>query len=85
MSEKHQPVFLLLLLLLLLIIIIIIIIIISVYRFDSLLFFPFIFILFFCGDFDFVPSYCTVETSYNMVFGIIGLLIMSIFGDGSLM
>jgi hypothetical protein len=26
-----------------------------------------------------------VETSYNMVFGIIGLLIISIFGGGSLM
>jgi len=26
-----------------------------------------------CGDFNFVPSYCMVETSYNMVFGITGL------------
>jgi NADH-ubiquinone oxidoreductase chain 5 len=25
-----------------------------------------------CGDFNFVPSYSVVETSYNMVFGIIG-------------
>jgi len=38
-----------------------------------------------CGDFNFVPSYSMVETSYNMVFGIIGFLIMSIFGGGSLM
>jgi len=38
-----------------------------------------------CGDFNFVSSYSIVETSYNMVFGIIGLLVMSIFGCGSLM
>nr|AQP29280.1 NADH dehydrogenase subunit 5 [Silvestritermes heyeri] len=38
-----------------------------------------------CGDFNFVPSYSMVETGYNMVFGMIGLLIMSIFGGGSLM
>ena len=38
-----------------------------------------------CGDFNFVPSYSVVETSYNMVFGIIGLLIISVFGGGSLM
>ena len=38
-----------------------------------------------CGDINFVPSYCRVEANYNMVFGIIGLLIMSIFGGGSLM
>nr|AQP29815.1 NADH dehydrogenase subunit 5 [Isognathotermes ugandensis] len=38
-----------------------------------------------CGDFNFVPSYSMVETSYNMVFGMIGLLVMSIFGGGSLM
>nr|AIY61692.1 NADH dehydrogenase subunit 5 [Isognathotermes fungifaber] len=38
-----------------------------------------------CGDFNFVPSYSMVETSYNMVFGMIGLLIMSVFGGGSLM
>ena len=37
------------------------------------------------GDFNFVPSYSVVETSYNMVSGINGLLIMSIFGCGSLM
>jgi NADH-ubiquinone oxidoreductase chain 5 len=36
-------------------------------------------------DFNFVPSYSMVETSYNMVFGIIDLLIMSDFGGGSLM
>jgi len=38
-----------------------------------------------CGDFNFVPSYSMVETSYNIVFGVIGLLIMSVFGGGSLM
>nr|YP_009351437.1 NADH dehydrogenase subunit 5 [Termes comis]AQP29596.1 NADH dehydrogenase subunit 5 [Termes comis] len=38
-----------------------------------------------CGDFNFVSSHSMVETSYNMVFGMIGLLIMSIFGGGSLM
>jgi NADH-ubiquinone oxidoreductase chain 5 len=38
-----------------------------------------------CGDFNFVSSYSIVETNYNIVFGIIGLLIMSIFGGGSLM
>jgi NADH-ubiquinone oxidoreductase chain 5 len=27
-----------------------------------------------CGEFNFVPSYSTLETSYNMIFGIIGLL-----------
>jgi len=37
-----------------------------------------------CGDFNFVPSYSIVETGY-MVIGIIGLLIISIFGGGSLM
>nr|WNL54245.1 NADH dehydrogenase subunit 5 [Microcerotermes unidentatus] len=38
-----------------------------------------------CGDFNFVPSYSMVESNYNMVFGMIGLLVMSIFGGGSLM
>jgi len=38
-----------------------------------------------CGDFNFVPSYSMVEAHYNIVFGMIGLLIMSIFGGGSLM
>nr|AQP28190.1 NADH dehydrogenase subunit 5 [Microcerotermes sp. G689] len=38
-----------------------------------------------CGDFNFVPSYNMVESNYNMVFGMIGLLILSIFGGGSLM
>ena len=37
-----------------------------------------------CGDFNFVPSYSIVETSYNMVIGIIGLLIISVFGGSSL-
>ena len=44
-----------------------------------------LFYLVLCGDFNFVPSCCIVEVNYNMVFGIIGLLIMSIFGGGSLM
>jgi len=38
-----------------------------------------------CGDFNFVPSYSMVETRYNMIFGIIGLLVISVFGGGSLM
>nr|AQP30134.1 NADH dehydrogenase subunit 5 [Oriensubulitermes inanis] len=38
-----------------------------------------------CGDFNFVPSYSMIETNYNMMVGMIGLLIMSIFGGGSLM
>jgi len=38
-----------------------------------------------CGDFNFVPSYSMAETSYNIVSGIIGLLIVSVFGSGSLM
>nr|AQP27264.1 NADH dehydrogenase subunit 5 [Astalotermes sp. BDIT120] len=38
-----------------------------------------------CGDFNFSPSYSMVETNYNMMFGMIGLLIMSVFGGGVLM
>jgi len=38
-----------------------------------------------CCDFNFVPSYSMVETSYNVVFGIISFLIISVFGGGSLM
>nr|AQP27739.1 NADH dehydrogenase subunit 5 [Bulbitermes sp. B TB-2017] len=38
-----------------------------------------------CGDFNFVPSYSMIETNYNMMVGMIGLLTMSIFGGGSLM
>nr|AQP29687.1 NADH dehydrogenase subunit 5 [Coatitermes sp. 2 TB-2017] len=38
-----------------------------------------------CGDFNFVPSYSMVETNYNMMVGMVGLLVMSIFGGGSLM
>ena len=37
-----------------------------------------------CGNFNFAPSYSLVETSYNMMFGITGLLTISIFGGGSL-
>ena len=36
-----------------------------------------------CGDFNFVLSYSMVETSYNMMFGKTGLLVMSIFGGGT--
>nr|AIY61900.1 NADH dehydrogenase subunit 5 [Basidentitermes aurivillii] len=38
-----------------------------------------------CGDFNFVPTYSMVETNYNMMFGMIGLLIMTVFGGGFLM
>jgi NADH-ubiquinone oxidoreductase chain 5 len=38
-----------------------------------------------CGDFNFLSSYSTVETNYNTMFGINGLLIISIFGGGALM
>nr|URH16937.1 NADH dehydrogenase subunit 5 [Nasutitermes pinocchio] len=38
-----------------------------------------------CGDFNFVASYSMVESNYNMMVGMIGLLVMSIFGGGSLM
>ena len=44
-----------------------------------------LFYFFLCVDFNFVPSYNIVEANYNMVFGIIGLLVMSVFGGGSLM
>nr|AIY62017.1 NADH dehydrogenase subunit 5 [Constrictotermes cavifrons] len=38
-----------------------------------------------CGDFNFVPIFSMVEINYNMMVGMIGLLIMSIFGGGVLM
>nr|APU93542.1 NADH dehydrogenase subunit 5 [Sphaerotermes sp. A TB-2017] len=38
-----------------------------------------------CGDFNFVPSYSMVETNYNMMLGMVGLLVMSIFGGSALM
>nr|YP_009351619.1 NADH dehydrogenase subunit 5 [Acholotermes chirotus]AQP30160.1 NADH dehydrogenase subunit 5 [Acholotermes chirotus] len=38
-----------------------------------------------CGDFNFSSSYSFVETNYNMMFGMVGLLIMSVFGGGALM
>nr|AQP30108.1 NADH dehydrogenase subunit 5 [Microtermes sp. A TB-2017] len=38
-----------------------------------------------CGDFNFVSSHSMIETSYNMVYGMVGLLVMSIFGGSSLM
>jgi hypothetical protein len=38
-----------------------------------------------CGDFNFVPSYSMVETNYSIIIGMIGLLVISIFGGGSLM
>jgi len=37
-----------------------------------------------CGDFNFVPSYSMVESNCNIMVGMTGLLIMSIFGGGSL-
>jgi len=37
-----------------------------------------------CGDFKFFPSYSMVETNYNRMTGMVGLLVMSIFGGGSL-
>jgi len=36
-----------------------------------------------CGDFNFVPSYSMVESNYNMIIGMVGLLVMSIFDGGS--
>jgi NADH-ubiquinone oxidoreductase chain 5 len=38
-----------------------------------------------CGDFNFVPSYSMIEPNYSIIVGIIGLLVISIFGGGSLM
>ena len=38
-----------------------------------------------CGDFNFVPSYSAVEVSYIIVNGIIGSLVISVYGCGSLM
>nr|QXT44304.1 NADH dehydrogenase subunit 5 [Anenteotermes polyscolus] len=38
-----------------------------------------------CGDFNFSPTYSMVETNYNMMSGMIGLLVMSVFGGGILM
>lgn len=37
-----------------------------------------------CGDFNFVSSYSMGEISYNMVFGMVGLLVMSVFGGSFL-
>nr|QXT44525.1 NADH dehydrogenase subunit 5 [Aparatermes sp. G16-044]QXT44590.1 NADH dehydrogenase subunit 5 [Aparatermes sp. G16-173] len=38
-----------------------------------------------CGDFNFFSSCSMAETNYHMVFGMIGLLVMSVFGGGALM
>nr|YP_009711357.1 NADH dehydrogenase subunit 5 [Reticulitermes tibialis]QGA46873.1 NADH dehydrogenase subunit 5 [Reticulitermes tibialis] len=38
-----------------------------------------------CGDFNFVSLYSMVDTNYNMVMGMIGLLILSVMGGGALM
>ena len=38
-----------------------------------------------CDDLNFVSSYSMVETGYNMVFGMNGLLVTSVFGGSSLM
>nr|QAX91162.1 NADH dehydrogenase subunit 5 [Schedorhinotermes longirostris] len=39
----------------------------------------------FCGDFGFFPSFSVEEVNYNMSYGMVGLLVMSIFGGSSLM
>jgi NADH-ubiquinone oxidoreductase chain 5 len=38
-----------------------------------------------CGDFNFVSLYSIVDTNYNIVMGMIGLLILSVLGGGALM
>nr|YP_009104741.1 NADH dehydrogenase subunit 5 [Macrotermes natalensis]AIT76165.1 NADH dehydrogenase subunit 5 [Macrotermes natalensis] len=38
-----------------------------------------------CGDFNYVSSHSMAETGYNMVVGMVGLLVMSVFGGSSLM
>jgi NADH-ubiquinone oxidoreductase chain 5 len=38
-----------------------------------------------CGDFNFVFSHSMVGTAYNIVFGMTGLLVISIFGGSFLM
>jgi NADH-ubiquinone oxidoreductase chain 5 len=38
-----------------------------------------------CGDFNFFSSYSMSETNYNIIFGMIGLLIISVFGGSVLM
>jgi NADH:ubiquinone oxidoreductase subunit 5 (subunit L)/multisubunit Na+/H+ antiporter MnhA subunit len=44
----------------------------------------FLFYFVICGDINFVSSYSLVETSYNRIFGIIDLLIITIFARGLL-
>nr|QAX91110.1 NADH dehydrogenase subunit 5 [Parrhinotermes sp. C MW-2019] len=39
----------------------------------------------FCGDFGFTSSFSVEEVNYNMSYGMVGLLVMSIFGGSSLM
>jgi hypothetical protein len=56
--------------------------VVFVYWFDCYYFHLFYFAM--CGDFNFFPSYSIVEINYNMMFGMIGLLVMSIFGSGVL-
>nr|YP_009250747.1 NADH dehydrogenase subunit 5 [Reticulitermes nelsonae]AMX23087.1 NADH dehydrogenase subunit 5 [Reticulitermes nelsonae] len=38
-----------------------------------------------CGDFNFVSLYSMVDTNYNMVMGMVGLLVLSVLGGGALM
>jgi NADH-ubiquinone oxidoreductase chain 5 len=38
-----------------------------------------------CGDFNFFSSYSMGETNYSIMFGMIGLLVMSVFGGSILM
>jgi NADH-ubiquinone oxidoreductase chain 5 len=37
-----------------------------------------------CGDFNFVSLYSMVDTNYNIVMGMIGLLVLSVLGGGAL-
>jgi hypothetical protein len=37
-----------------------------------------------CDDFNVFPSYSIVETNYNIMFDMIGILVMSILGGGAL-
>nr|YP_009711682.1 NADH dehydrogenase subunit 5 [Reticulitermes lucifugus]QGA46860.1 NADH dehydrogenase subunit 5 [Reticulitermes lucifugus] len=38
-----------------------------------------------CGDFNFVSLYSMVDTNYNMVMGMVGLLVLSVLGGAMLM
>ena len=51
--------------------------------FDSLLFFS-LFYFVIRGDFNFISSRSMVETGYNIVFSMVGLFVISVFGGSSL-